>query len=131
MGINLGIVTFIYSVGVVMAEKHVYKNRKWICEACGHKQEGLSWDYTLAPIHCKKPMEPDYGGGTMSAAVIGDSIPGGLVIRHGLCNPDGTPRKYYSKSEINAEAKRRGLMNVVEHVPEPGTDKSKHTTKWV
>lgn len=64
------------------------------------------------------------------AAVIGDDIPGGVEIRHGLCNEDGSPRKYYSKSEINREAKRRGLRNHVEHVTPPGTDKSKHTTRW-
>lgn len=63
--------------------------------------------------------------------VIGDDIPGGILIRHGICNEDGTPRKYYSKSEMTKEAKRRGLVNLVEHVTEPGTDKSKHTTRWI
>ena len=63
--------------------------------------------------------------------VIGDDIPGGLEIRHGICNEDGSPRKYYSKSEMRAEAKRRGVENVVEHVPERGSDKSKHTTRWI
>jgi hypothetical protein len=65
------------------------------------------------------------------AAVITDEIPGGVQIRHGLCNEDGTPRTYYSHSEIAAEAKRRGMMNYVEHVSPPGSDKSKHTTRWV
>jgi len=40
-----------------------------------------------------------------------DDIPGGMEIQHGLCNADGTPRKYYSRSEINLEAQKRGLMN--------------------
>jgi hypothetical protein len=66
-----------------------------------------------------------------ATAVTADDIPGGLEIRHGLCNPDGSPRTYYSKSEIAAEAKRRGLVNIVEHVPERGSDKSKHTTRWI
>jgi hypothetical protein len=43
-----------------------------------------------------------------SSNVITDDIPGGLEIRHGICNEDGTPRKYYSKSEIVKEAKRKG-----------------------
>jgi cytidylate kinase len=34
---------------------------------------------------------------------------GGLTIEHGLCNEDGTPRTYYSQSEITSECKRRGL----------------------
>lgn len=63
--------------------------------------------------------------------VIGDDIPGGIVIRHGLCNPDGSPRKYYSKSEMAKEAERRGLVNAVRHVGDKGSDKSKNTVRWV
>jgi hypothetical protein len=43
--------------------------------------------------------------------VVGDDIPGGVVIHHGVCNEDGTPKKYYSHSEIQKEATRRGLVN--------------------
>lgn len=63
--------------------------------------------------------------------VIGDDIPGGIEIRHGLCNEDGTPRRYYSKSEMAKEAARRGLVNRVEHTTAPGTDKNKNTTRWI
>lgn len=77
---------------------------------------------------CGKPTERAWIG--KPAAVVQDSIEGGIWIRHGLCNEDGSPRKYYSKSEIAAEAKRRGLINVVRHVGEQGSDKSKHTTAW-
>ena len=69
--------------------------------------------------------------GVGSNCVIQDSIEGGVEIKHGLCWPDGTPKKYYSKTEINKEAKKRGLTNLVEHVTPPGTDKSKHTTRWI
>lgn len=58
--------------------------------------------------------------------VISDEIPGGIAIRHGLCNEDGSPRRYYSKSEIAAEAKRRGLVNAPRHV-----DGDKHLSRWV
>ena len=83
----------------------------------------------------ERPPCPTCGGPTETLwdsppGVIPDDIPGGLWIRHGLCNEDGTPRKYYSKTEINREAKRRGLVNMVEHVGERGSDKSKHTVKW-
>ena len=66
-------------------------------------------------------------------SVIGDDIPGGIAIRHGLCNEDGTPRKYYSKSEMRREAERRGLVNYVTHTPDPksGSDKSKFTSRWI
>ncbi len=78
---------------------------------------------------CSEPIEIIFKA---SAGVIGDEIPGGVEIRHGLCNEDGTPRRYYSHSEIKAEAARRGLVNMVRHVPDNrNSDKSKHTTKWV
>jgi hypothetical protein len=64
--------------------------------------------------------------------VIGDDIPGGVLIKHALCNPDGSPRRYYSHSEINREAKKRGYDNHVEHIASPGSDKNRggHTSRW-
>jgi hypothetical protein len=72
------------------------------------------------------PLEP-----RRASAVIGDDIPGGVLIEHGLVNADGSPRRYYSKSEMAAEAKRRGLLNLVEHKGTRGSDRSPHTTRWV
>lgn len=62
--------------------------------------------------------------------VITDDIPGGVLINHGICNEDGSPRRYYSKSEIAKEAKKRGLINRVEHVTAPGSDKNPYTKPW-
>lgn len=66
-----------------------------------------------------------------SAGVIGDDIPGGIWIKHGICNPDGTPKRYDSKTDIRKAEKATGWSNHVTHVPLPGTDKSKFTTRWV
>lgn len=75
----------------------------------------------------KCPLEP-----RRANSVISDGIPGGLEIRHGLCNADGSPRRYDYKSEIAAEAKRRGMTNYVTHETRgTGSDKSKHTSRWV
>jgi len=41
--------------------------------------------------------------------VIGDDIPGGIEIRHGLVNADGSPRRFYSKTEIKRAANEKGL----------------------
>jgi hypothetical protein len=76
---------------------------------------------------CNEPTETLWKG--KSSNVIGDECD--VWIRHGICNTDGSPRRYTSKEEMRKEAARRGLVNWVEHVPEPGSDKSKHTTKWV
>ena len=80
---------------------------------------------------CNEPTQRVWLGKANS--VIQDSIEGGIWIRHGLVDEEsGEPVKYYSKSEITREAKRRGLVNLVEHVTDPksGSDKSKFTTKW-
>lgn len=62
---------------------------------------------------------------------IPDSIPGGIEIAHGLCNPDGTPRRYDSKSDILRECRVRGIEPMVRHVaPHPDSDRSPHTTRW-
>jgi hypothetical protein len=91
------------------------------CEKCGHELQ--IGDYPF----CSRDGSHKPG----KFSVISDEIPGGIEIPHGLCNADGTPRRYYSKSEIAAEAKRRGLRNHVEHVTTPNTDKNKFTTRWI
>lgn len=65
------------------------------------------------------------------SGAISDSIPGGVLIDHGICNRDGSPRRYYSKSEMAKEAKARGVTNRVEHIPLRGSDRSPHTTRWI
>jgi hypothetical protein len=89
------------------------------CDKCDH--ELTVGDFPYCP----------HGRGANSA--IGDDIPGGIEIRHGICNEDGTPRRYYTHSAMRAEAKRRGVYNHVEHVPNPssGSDRSKWTTRWI
>lgn len=47
---------------------------------------------------------------TTAPVVRPDSIPGGMVIEHGLCNEDGSPRTYYSQTEITRECEKRGLL---------------------
>jgi hypothetical protein len=47
-------------------------------------------------------------GPAQAPAVIGDDIPGGIEIRHGICHPDGSPRRFYSKSEIRETARKAG-----------------------
>lgn len=60
--------------------------------------------------------------------VIGDECD--VWIRHGICNEDGSPRHYTSKEAMRKEAERRGVTNVVRHIGENGSDKSRWTTKW-
>jgi hypothetical protein len=62
---------------------------------------------------------------------VSDDIPGGVEIKHGICNEDGTPRKFYSKSEIARAAKAAGLTNFVRHVGTKDGDRSPFTTRWI
>lgn len=45
-----------------------------------------------------------------SHSVTSDDIPGGIWIEHGICHADGSPKKYYSKSEMTKAAKAAGLV---------------------
>lgn len=64
----------------------------------------------------ERPSCPTCGGPTKtlwdsSGGVITDDIPGGLLIENGLCDTvTGEPVRYYSKSAIAREAKKRGLI---------------------
>jgi hypothetical protein len=92
----------------------------------------------LEPIEAPDVKCPKCGRNTerawigKTATVVADEIPGGIWIRHGLCNEDGSPRKYYSKSEIAREAEKRGLVQRVEHTIDPrsGSDRAPHTVRW-
>lgn len=98
------------------------------CQALGASVPDASGDGgTVVP--CGGEMERVFlptGRGT----VIGDDIPGGVDIKNGICHPDGSPRKFYSRSAIQRAAREAGYTNYVVHQPPPGSDKSKHTTRW-
>jgi len=89
------------------------------CSKCGGELERLHLSDTL-------------GGKGRTGTVHQDSIEGGILIRHGLCWPDGTPRRWDSKQAMREEADRRGLTNYVTHETDPktGSDKSPHTVNW-
>lgn len=69
------------------------------CDKCGHIiQIG---DFPFCKGSVTDHINPRFG-------VTGDDIPGGLDVKHGICWPDGTPRRYYSKSAIREAAARMG-----------------------
>jgi hypothetical protein len=65
-----------------------------------------------------------------AAVVRPDSIPGGLVIEHGLCHEDGTPRRYDSQSEIDRECARRGMMRWTDLHTEDRTRPARERMDW-
>jgi len=106
------------------------------CETCGTKAlneiRRIADRDTDPPTCglCAQPMKRQWTIGTSGA--FQDDIPGGILIHNAICNPDGTPKRYYSKSEIHKAAAKAGYYNHVEHVPSPGSDKNRfgHTTRW-
>ena len=115
----------------------------YVCSKCGHTEIDV-WEPVRVEVrYCRErtpqgPWQVLVCGAKLERAwltkpptVIGDEIPGGIDIKNGICWPDGSPRRYYSKSDMKKEADKQGLVNRVRHVPRPGSDKSSHTTRWV
>ena len=66
------------------------------------------------------------------ANVLGDEID--ITIKHGVCNDDGSPRRFRSREELKkaqAGLRKRGMEHYDRHVGEQGSDKSRFTTRWI
>lgn len=82
-----------------------------ICDKCG--EELVIGSYPFCP----------HGIGTNTVA--GDECD--MVIE----NMTPEPIRFTSKTAWRAKMKELGLVNRVQHVPVPGTDKSPHTSRWI
>ena len=60
---------------------------------------------------------------------VGDEID--VWIKNGLCHEDGSPKHYTSREQLNKDATEKGFTNYVVHQGGRGTDKSKHTVRWI
>ncbi len=72
------------------------------------------------------PLEP-----RQAARVRPDSIPGGVLIAHGLCNPDGTPRRFDSQSEIRQACAVKGLTPWTDVYTEDRTKDARVYADWL
>ena len=70
-----------------------------ICDRCFRPMEEGEHGVYLCPLEPRR----------LAPTVWPDDIPGGLLIEHGLCHEDGTPRRFDSRSAIRAAAAARGL----------------------
>lgn len=99
-------------------------------EACGYTRADC-FEHMHAPTPacptCGGPMSRVWLMGVRTVNVIGDEIPGGMTLE----NLGHEPVTVYSHSELKREMDARGLRSFVRHQPEQGSDKSKHTTRWV
>jgi hypothetical protein len=67
----------------------------------------------------------------VGVAVWQDSIEGGVDIAHGLCNPDGTPRRFYSRSEMRLAAQVKGLVPWTDVYTEDRTKDARVHDDWL
>jgi len=85
-----------------------YKMRYFRCP-CGETDKDLRWG-RAEPLKCKacgEEMFETYSDITGKApAVHGDEID--IMVRHAICNEDGTPRRFTSKAELKRVAYEAG-----------------------
>ena len=102
------------------------------CNECGREQLDV-----IAPAEDKTfPCVVDGCQGTMERAwllghassVIGDEID--VEVKHALCHPDGSPRRFRSRTEMKRVAQQSGFSNVVTHIPGRSGDKNKNTQNF-
>lgn len=88
-----------------------FKEWPLVC-GCGFKGKVLAWDYDfpLTCPDCKNEAALNEPRINSAHGIVTDGIPGGIMIRHGLCNADGSPRRYDSITDIKREANKRGLI---------------------
>ena len=89
-----------------MRASATFKKRTYICVKCAKEIQRFLWSYDAMPKHCGFHMEPEHMATAKSATVIGDEID--VVVTDGPCNPDGTPRRYRSRSELARETAALG-----------------------
>ena len=99
------------------------------CRECAWKR-----DDNYEPSNFQAPLCPECGAPTErvwtshAASIHGDDkFIGGLTLE----NLSHEPVTVYSRSELKREMDKRGLQPMVRHVGEQGSDRSKHTQRWV
>ena len=101
------------------------------CDVCGRWAVDvlIDRDAPVYPICCDHPMARRWH--TKTPAVRPDSIPGGLWIHHGLCNEDGTPRRYDSQTEITEACRAKGLARWTDGYSEDRTKDARVHDDWL
>jgi hypothetical protein len=92
-------------------ERHTFKIRRFSCGilACGVTTSKLLWDYDPPPAcsGCGEPTRPEVTAVPgRASAILGDEID--VIVENGPVNPDGSPRRYRSRAELNRETAALG-----------------------
>jgi len=108
-----------------------FKEYRFWCDSCKETTKHLCWDTDPVPpcATCGGPLEGFAAQNNKAPGVIGDEID--IMVPHGVCHEDGTPKRFRSKSALKQELAAKGLRECVRHVGQRGSDKSPFTTRWV
>ena len=88
--------------------------REWhlICPSCPDQPKRKVWGWQSKLPYpcpaCSTPLEHYIEPRGSAPGIVKDSIEGGVWIRHGICNPDGTPKRYDSMTDIKRAANEAG-----------------------
>jgi len=90
-----------------------------ICDRCYRPIDQGDHGLYLCPLQPRR-----------AAAVRPDNIPGGVLIEHGICNDDGTPRRYDSYSAIDRACAEKGYRRWSEYYSEDRTKPAREQMEW-
>lgn len=90
-----------------------------ICERCYQPDDVGEHGLYLCPLQPRR-----------AAVVWQDSIEGGIDIAHGLCHEDGTPKRYYSRTEIKRACDAKGVIPWTEVYAEDRTKDARVQSDW-
>lgn len=90
------------------------------CDRCYRPADSGEHGLYLCPLEARRD----------APVVFADDIPGGLDIEHGLCDPSGTPKRYYSRSAIRRAAQEKGLVPWTEVYTEDRTKDARVRSDW-
>lgn len=102
------------------------------CDACG--REALDCyrkiSETTEPcsnVECEGTMQRVWM--QQANSVVGDEID--VWMKNALCYADGSPRHFRSRQELARVAAEKGYTNRVDHIGAQGSDRNKHTQRWI
>ena len=102
--------------------RDVFKEWRLQCTACDWAGKLFFWASKPASCPtCGAETEPSETPPAQAASVHPDDIPGGMLIHHGICHADGSPRRFDSKSAIRAAAAAKGWTINGETPKDPGS----------
>lgn len=101
------------------------------CPSCGLRKDDfyLQAGESYPACACGTQMEWLPRSGHQS--IVPDDIPGGVLIEHGLCNEDGTPKRYYSRSEIRMACAVKGQVPWTDVYTEDRTKDARVRNEWL